>query len=474
VQISFINTHDISGGAARATYRIFDAFRKAGHNCRLFCRYKQSDDKDVVQIIPSDAADILSESKTAKHFLYKFFQEEYINAHPTDKRTSLFSAAYPGYDLSGIPFVFSSDVIILSWTAFFQSPATISRLLDTGRPVIWLMHDEAPYTGGCHYTGGCENYNSSCEHCPQLADDILHYPKSVVADKYEMFDRENLHIVTPSRWLRDKAEKSRVFKNKTAAAIPNCLPDGAYTPQDKNEARIKLGIAPDCEYILIFTENIKDPRKGTALFTEAFSKCMNDPDFRDKVKRGHLKLLIAGNSDGYTPPCASVDFGYVRDQNKLALILSAADIFAFPSTEDNLPNVLTEAFACGTPAIGFNIGGVPEIIDHEYSGYIVDLPDTGKFAECIVRFFRNNCKTAFAEAAYNKSKTYSSSECVYGYEKFIREIISTTPEQYHTENRTAIQLPTCLAMGRNFDKLYRQSAALYCDLLLKNCSRAER
>jgi glycosyltransferase involved in cell wall biosynthesis len=75
--------------------------------------------------------------------------------------------------------------------------------------------------------------------------------------------------------------------------------------------------------------------------------------------------------------------GYVNEENKIANIYNAAEIYVTPSLEENLPNMIMESMACGTPCVGFNIGGIPEMIDHKINGYVAEYKDAEDFANGI-------------------------------------------------------------------------------------------
>jgi glycosyltransferase involved in cell wall biosynthesis len=52
-----------------------------------------------------------------------------------------------------------------------------------------------------------------------------------------------------------------------------------------------------------------------------------------------------------------------------------ADVTVIPSLEDNLPNVVLESMSCGTPVVGFDIGGIPDMVDHFSTGYVARARD---------------------------------------------------------------------------------------------------
>ena len=75
--------------------------------------------------------------------------------------------------------------------------------------------------------------------------------------------------------------------------------------------------------------------------------------------------------------------GYVSDEKTIVAVYNAADVFVTPSLEDNLPNTIMEAMACGVPSVGFNVGGIPEEIDHKKNGYVAAYRDAEDLARGI-------------------------------------------------------------------------------------------
>ena len=70
-----------------------------------------------------------------------------------------------------------------------------------------------------------------------------------------------------------------------------------------------------------------------------------------------------------------IHIGRVGDERILSMIYSLADVFVLPSLQDNLPNTVMESLACGTPVIGFNIGGVPDMVTDGETGFLVPAGD---------------------------------------------------------------------------------------------------
>jgi glycosyltransferase involved in cell wall biosynthesis len=70
-------------------------------------------------------------------------------------------------------------------------------------------------------------------------------------------------------------------------------------------------------------------------------------------------------------------------------VYQAADVMVVPSLEDNYPNTIIEAMACGTPVVGFNTGGIPEQILHLATGYVAQLQSAEDLAQGIQFVLQN-------------------------------------------------------------------------------------
>jgi glycosyltransferase involved in cell wall biosynthesis len=152
--------------------------------------------------------------------------------------------------------------------------------------------------------------------------------------------------------------------------------------KSKSDSKIQAGLPINKHLILFVSQRVTDKRKGMEYFVDAISKLVEkDP----KMKEHTGVAILGGHSDEIaTQLCLPVyPLGYVSDENKIVNIYNAADIFVLPSLEDNLPNTIMESMACGTPCIGFNVGGIPEMIDHQINGYVAKYKDADDLANGI-------------------------------------------------------------------------------------------
>lgn len=283
------------------------------------------------------------------------------------------------YDLSRNLEQSDADIIHLHWVT---TKCIDFTKLPSDRPVVWTLHDVWPLTGGCHCNLGCDKWKNGCTSCPQGTSRIplncgnAISPQSMWQYKMKVFsEMKNLTIVTPSKWLAEMVRQSPLFAGKECLSIPNCLDTEKFVPGNKMAARRSLDLADDKKYLLFNAAGgHKVKYKGFDILLQALAEL-------NKINDENIELLIIG-SDSFdeSVPFPVKCMGRISDADKLINIYQAADLFVHPSQQDNYPNVLIEAMACGLPAVGFDVGGIPEIIIHRQTGYIAQNCNVLDFA----------------------------------------------------------------------------------------------
>jgi glycosyltransferase involved in cell wall biosynthesis len=278
-----------------------------------------------------------------------------------------------------------SDVINLHWIAQFMGCESLSRLFVRRCIFVWTLHDMNPFTGGCHYDCGCDRYKERCGACPQLASKI---PKDLSRKIWErkqllfkQIDSNRLHIVTPSRWLAGEVNRSSLLKRFPVTVIPNGLDVREFVPREKRVAREALGIETDARVILFVSQAIDNRRKGFFYLVDAL-KTMENLSYFWLVTIGRGKPEIDGQ-------IKHLSLGNIESNRILSLVYSAADILVHTSEQDNLPNTVMEALACGTPVVGFQVGGVVDMIEEGQTGFLVPFGNVGALKQCISSILLN-------------------------------------------------------------------------------------
>jgi glycosyltransferase involved in cell wall biosynthesis len=268
-----------------------------------------------------------------------------------------------------------SDLVHLHWISFLADYASFFGSIPDHVPIVWTLHDMNPFTGGCHYSDGCERFKSGCGNCPQI---VAAEPDDVSFDSFQIKRRalanKNIHVVAPSEWLLALSKQSSIWPARTTFNVIKLGFDlNSFFPLDKQLARLKLGLTTDAVLIGFGAEDIRNRRKGF----QHLINCL--PQVKTSTP---IECLVFGS--GEIPDREGLpnmnQLGYVDSVQKQALIYSAADLVVVPSREDNQPQVGLEAMACGTPVIGFDAGGIPEYVRDGLTGWLVELGDEEQLA----------------------------------------------------------------------------------------------
>ena len=194
-----------------------------------------------------------------------------------------------------------------------------------------------------------------------------------------------MRIVTPNTRLADCVRESALMREWPVTVVPNPVDTDRWKPLDQALARSLLGLPADVPLLLFGAMGGgRDPRKGFDLLVDALAHLRGD--LRD------LYLVVFGQLAPRQPPDLGFPIhytGHLHDDLSLRALYSAADLLVIPSRQDNLPNTGVEAHACGTPVVAFNVGGLPDIVEHESTGYLAHAFDAEDLAAGIVWVLKN-------------------------------------------------------------------------------------
>ena len=372
MKVLIVNTSERTGGAAVAANRLTEALVNYGVKARMLVRDKQSQAL-TVSTLPQTW-------RLRWHFLWERFV---IWLHLRLRREHLFEIdiANSGTDITRLREFQEADVVHLHWVnQGMLSLKDIDRILRSGKRVVWTMHDIWPATALCHYTRGCQQFHSQCADCPLLPGSPL--ARRVWQQKARMLSGQQVAFVACSEWLAAEARKSALLQGQQIVSIPNAIDTHLFRPIDKIKARRQLGLPAEGRVILFVSQRVTDPRKGITYLVEAVRLLVGQhPDWQQTtaiaILGGHAEE-IAG-----ALPLKTFPLGYVNDPGRIVEVYNAADVFVLPSLEDNLPNTLMEAMACGVPCVGFRTGGIPEMIEHLKTGYVAELQQSADLARGI-------------------------------------------------------------------------------------------
>jgi glycosyltransferase involved in cell wall biosynthesis len=274
------------------------------------------------------------------------------------------------------------DIVHFHWMSGLLDYSVLKEI-PANKPIVWTLHDMHPFTGGCHYSEGCMNFKQTCSHCPLLQSDSL-LAKEELAFKISALKRlNNLQIITPSLWLKNLAEQSSAFKGRAIHHVPNIMPIDVFKQNNQIVSRIKLGLPASKKLLLFGADNITSLRKGGDILEKVANQ------IQDYFEPGDIEVVFFGNGK-LDIPFKAHHLGHIKDKVMLSYVYSAADVFIFPSREDNAPMSLVEAMLCGTPVVASDVGNARELIRHKCNGYLANSEDVMDFCEGIKWLFSNN------------------------------------------------------------------------------------
>ena len=357
MRVLIVNTSERTGGAAVAANRLMMALNNNGVKAKMLVRDKESDMLTVVGLPKSPMLHW--------HFLWERLVI-FLRCHLSRKHLFEIDIANSGSDITGLREFQEADVIHLHWiNQGMLSLSTIRKILNSGKPVVWTMHDIWPATAICHLTLGCHSFTTKCGRC-RLLPKGSSLAESVWQKKKKMLEYEGIYYVACSRWLESEAKASALLKGHKMTSIPNPIDTHIYKKGDKQQARQRLGLPADKRLILFVSQRVTNRNKGMDYLVEACRLLDAQLPYELVILGGHAEEVVD------QLPLKAHPLGYVNDEQRIVDVYNAADVFVLPSLSENLPNTIMEAMACGLPCVGFRVGGIPEEIDHKRNGYVAD------------------------------------------------------------------------------------------------------
>ena len=402
MQVVHITTID-EGGAYKAVVRMQEALRLVGIDSKILLRNKLHEEHAGEVYLDSWIKTVISK---AKNFLNLLFSKQDI------------ACEYFGSDVSKHPMVKKADIVVIHWCNSFLSYKTMKKLFESGKTIIFFMHDTWLFTGGCHVNLECDKYKTGCGNCPYISGnrekDLSYYN---FKEKQELLNSYSVHIVGPSRWIVDCAAQSEITKGKEIACIPNCINGEIFHPLNNVDIlKRKYGI-PENKKIVLFgaafngTEN---KNKGFQYLLKALEHLPKEEFF----------LLIFGN-------CKDEDvaweqdykrLGYIDSEEIMAEIYNVADVYVTPSLQESFGFTVCEAMSCGTPVVAFPVGGIREQIVHKKNGYLAQCLDAQDIARGIEFCTEDSESKRLAKEAYEGASRYHYTKASMKYKEYFEKL----------------------------------------------------
>jgi glycosyltransferase involved in cell wall biosynthesis len=370
MRVAMVNTSDQIGGAARAVFRLHQGVRGLGVESHMFVQEVTCDDHTIIG----------PQGKMALGFSYLRPTLDMLPLYISRNMSSSFSTAWVPSTITRKLSSKKYDIVHLHWINKGFLP--VESLRDLEKPFLWTLHDMWPFTGGCHHDFGCEGYINRCGVCPQLKSKCESDLSRIIWNRKSHHWRNvKFIVVSPSQWLANCARKSSLFSQRRIEVIANGINLERFCPVDRSIARQLMGL-PQHKVLLLFSaiRGPKNPFKGYKHLEEICAN-LEILGWKDQIE-----LIIMGSSRPLNEPRYPFPvhyLGQLSDDITISLVYGAVDLFLAPSIQDNLPNTIIESLACGTPAVAFKVGGIPNQIDHKLNGYLAQPFDLIDFSEGI-------------------------------------------------------------------------------------------
>lgn len=379
MKITILSTFDTFGGASIAAFRLNKALNDNALDSKMLVQDKKGKAPNVETI----ATNWFLKKVALARFAFDRYQFAFYEKSKAVR--FIFSPAKIGIDISQNTLIQKSDILHLHWINFgFISLDAIQKLIETQKPIVWTLHDMWVFTGGCHYSRDCTHYQQNCGNCTEFLKNPspTDLSNQVWKTKLEIFKNANITIVACSNWLAEKAKASTLLEGKKIVSIPNPIDTSLFKPTEKLIAQQHFQLDTNKRYILFAAAKISDVRKGFVYFKKALAILKKEYSVDNKK----IELIIFGQvqaNDFENLPFKVNVLGKLSDLETIALAYSAASVFVISSLEDNLPNTIMESLACGTPVVGFETGGIPEMIEHQQNGYLAPFKSAEELAKGI-------------------------------------------------------------------------------------------
>jgi glycosyltransferase involved in cell wall biosynthesis len=398
MKILLLNTSERTGGAAIAANRLMKALINNGIEAKSLILKKQTDNENVVSVQTA----VIKKYYSKFAFLWERLVIFFCN-HFNRKYLFKVSIANAGFDISGHPLVKSADIIHIHWiNQGFLSLSDIKKLTRLGKPIVWTMHDMWLCTGICHHARECINYRNECGRCFYLSSsnpkDISH---RIFSAKKKILQHKNCTYIGCSRWMAEKAKLSSLTREERVLSIPNPIDIDVFRKKNKELAREYLNLPPS-KYLLLFgAVNVTDDRKGLNYLIKGLNYLKQQfPTLYQK-----MELVIFGQIKSEIRPFFDIPIhpmNLLKDEETIVNLYNTVDLFITPSLDENLPNTIMEAMACGTPCIGFHTGGIPEMIDHKENGYVAKYQDVEDLMNGVVWILNHPDSEKLSESCRKK------------------------------------------------------------------------
>lgn len=413
MRVLIVNTSELAGGAAVASKRLMKALNNNGVKSKMLVAVKKSRDIEVVGL-----------GRKWLHQLFFLIDRLAIFLHLHLKKQHLWEidTASIGHDITLLPEFKEADIIHLQWiNQGMLSLRGIRKILESGKPVVWTMHDMWPFTAVCHHRYGCRRLEEGCGTCPYLPRPCKNdLSRRVFRRKKRIAEGgwKNLCFVAVSNWLRDEALKSPLTTGYRVEVIGNPISLKEF-PLGRHDGKGGLLNMPGKRIIVFGAARIDARIKGFGFLKEALRLLVE----QNKADVSHLHLAVYGGvKDTSALEDIAVSHTYLGPipSSQLSLLFGEAAVVVSSSYYETFGQTLLEALACGCVPVAFDGSGTTDIIQHKQNGYLARHEDAADLAEGIA--WALGCGLSPEELRASIARKFSESSVANKYIELYRQM----------------------------------------------------
>ncbi len=370
LRIALVHTADQGGGAEASTMLLHRALLQLGHQSRLFVGVRRSNEPHVHEIsryrpFPGVLRFVrMLEDRFGWQYLYQpWFQklDQQIGEADVVHFHSLWYGRQGFADVTALP------------------------RLTRKYPSLMTLRDWWMLTGHCaHPALNCERWKTGCGHCPDLK-----IAPAISADgtafnfrrKQKAIRGSQLRVTTVSEALAEDVRKSPIFSGKSIVTVHNGIDESAFFPRNRSEMRQKLGLPLDAFIVMIAgqsVEGIAGRTKGAGEYVLESMAASGVQPFLLAVGKSAEQIVGLWDGIGCAAPFQS-------DPKILAEYYCAADVVVAASLWETFGRVPAEAQMCGIPVAAFATGGIPEVVENDVTGLIVERLSSAALGSAVRR-----------------------------------------------------------------------------------------
>jgi glycosyltransferase involved in cell wall biosynthesis len=371
MKILLLNAFDTGGGAAQAAVRLVEALNQHNVNATLGVIEKKSLCPYVIEVPKKKTKSNFHFFRKLLNFVSKIFYKlfPFIKSKFITSNNILHSTNFKS--VIDVNWINNSDYDLVNLHWINADMISIKDISKITKPIVWTMHDCWPCCGAEHYPNILENdtryitgYTKQNKPETTKGKDIC---KKVWLKKRKYLKNKNIVFIGPSKWQQNIQKESNLFCNNVSYSIPNIINKSIFEQKDSNEIRKIYNIPLNKKVIgfgAAYEINDVTSIKGSIHLLNAL-KYLSNPE--------KYFLVIFGPANSEFLSQINFDYfatGFIANPIILSSIYNCCDVFVCPSLLENLPFTCLESICCGVPVAAFNVGGIPDIIEHKKNGYL--------------------------------------------------------------------------------------------------------